>query len=133
MKTKLFLIATFSVICAVIGIFFMGKFNSQADEIVQCSPKAIEVMNSFGLGADYHAVLQRLDELNLTYSIWKDGRELVPSKNLQIPAGPLEILATVNDKKTFGFFVGKRNRIVLDLDASNKIVRRTCSLVLTGP
>lgn len=133
MKTKLLLITTFTVICAVMGTLFMGNFNSQVDENVQCSPKAIEMMNSFDLGADYHFVIQRLGELNLPYSIWKEGVEMVPSKNLQNPVGPFEILVTVNDKKTFGFFVGKRNHIVLKLDASNKIVRRTCSLVLTGP
>jgi hypothetical protein len=133
MKIKYILIAGLIVTFLFLGVVFMGKPNSQEGEVTQCSPQAIGVMNLIDLGADYHFVLARLNELRLTYSVWKDGLEVFPLPNSQAPAGPLEILITMDDKKTLGFFVGKRNHIVLDVDVSKKVIGRRCNIVLTGP
>jgi len=110
----------------------MEETRSQ-DDVSGCSSEAIAIMNLITLGESYDSVLSHLDELHLDYAIWKGGVELGAEQRLRNPSGPLEVLITANEKKAFGLFVGKKSRIILDVDHLDKVSMRRCVVVLTGP
>jgi hypothetical protein len=93
----------------------------------ECGRRAVTLLNQVLLGEDAQAVLSRLAKAKIHYVIWRENGEL--SWDTPI-SGPSEVHATVSNT---GFIVGRAEKIVLDVDNQNRITKKECVIVLTGP
>lgn len=121
------------VLLFLFGMLYRGKFNQLKNEqFDRCATESLAIMNSNAIGDSYVNVLRNLERMNLEFIITVNGNVIIPQQGLEM-ASELEILVNVPGRRTFGFVVRRREKIVYKFDSEKKMVSSKCIVVLTGP
>lgn len=134
MKAKYILVLCLLLVLFFLsGILYMGRFNQLKNEqFDRCAAESLAIMNSNSIGDGYANVLRNLERMNLEFIITVGGNVILPQQGLEM-ADELEILVNVPGRRTFGFVVRRREKIVYKFDNEKKMVSSKCIVVLTGP
>ncbi|MBC3874913.1 hypothetical protein [Undibacterium flavidum] len=129
MKKKFIFFGLFLVSGIVILGFVMSRKN--VNDSLLCDPEAKSVMNNFLLGEAYSSVLVKIREANMKYVVWADGMDVI---DVDEPGttGRLEVSITL-EKKDMWSLTGRKEKITLEFDRSQRLERCECTVVFIGP
>ena len=97
-----------------------------------CNEKTVTNMNQFQTSDRSDAVDIALRNMKSKFSIFKNGKLLVPDE-LKSVNGPFEIIIVGEDDGGFLNPVKRREDIALHFNELNVLVKKECYFVLTGP
>ena len=127
MKYKKISVIAVLVFSALLDFLGVKKVNFDGGDASECSRSTLQAMDAILIGQDIQVALSRFEKLNLPYAIWRQGIDIPISRQV---LGPFEVIVTAKDT---GIIVARREKLVLDVGASNQIMNKHCQVVLTGP